>query len=325
MHTLSVVIPVYRGSTTLRGVVEELLSLPSPQRSPNGHEYKIVEVLLVDDNGPDASDEVIRELVVESGLVRAIWLRRNYGQHAATLAGMASSVGDWVATVDEDGQQDPRDLGGMLDAALSTRAQVVYAKPLNPPPHGWFRNWSSRSAKRIVSVLTGAKTVTDFNSYRLILGSIARGVAAYAGSGAYLDIALTWVAGRFTTAPTNLRSETRPSGYSYRALASHFWRLVISGGTRPLRVVGILGVVYGGLGLLLAIWIVVVKLATGIDTQGWASTVVILLVAAGAILFSLAVIAEYIGVNVNMAMGKPAYFVTSDREAGPMKRDSPTP
>ncbi len=71
---------------------------------------------------------------------------------------------------------------------------------------------------------------------------------------------------------------------------------------------------------MLAIWIVVAKLTTGISAQGWASTVVILLVVAGAILFSLGVIAEYIGVSVNMAMGKPAYLITSDPADGPLGR-----
>ena len=65
-----------------------------------------------------------------------VWLSRNYGQHAATLAGMSSSGGDWIVTLDEDGQHDPSYVGAMLDVALAEQASVVYARPVNPAPHG---------------------------------------------------------------------------------------------------------------------------------------------------------------------------------------------
>jgi glycosyltransferase involved in cell wall biosynthesis len=66
--------------------------------------------------------------------VTPIWLSRNFGQHAATLAGMASTNGDWVVSLDEDGQHDPRDIGHMLKVAVKQDAQLVYAQPINEPP-----------------------------------------------------------------------------------------------------------------------------------------------------------------------------------------------
>jgi glycosyltransferase involved in cell wall biosynthesis len=319
VHTISVVIPVYQGERTLPAVVAEVAE-NGTARSPGGHDYRVSEIVLVYDNGGDASDEIIRSLSASNELVRGVWLSRNFGQHAATLAGMASSSGDWVVTMDEDGQHDPRDFGTMLDVALAARAQVVYARPTNPPPHGVLRNRASKSAKSLINRVFAARNASDFNSYRFILGSIARGVAAYAGSGVYLDVALGWVAGRYATAPTELRGEVRRSGYTPLRLASHFWRLVLTSGTRGLRFVSVLGGLFALLGVVLAVWIVVAKLTAGISAQGWASTVVILLVVAGAILFSLGVIAEYIGVSVNMAMGKPAYLITSDPADGPLGR-----
>lgn len=325
MHSVSVVIPVYRGEFTLRPMLQSLIPLANDQITPAGLPFRITEVIMVYDNGPDESDRVIRELSVQSSLVRPVWLSKNSGQHAATLAGMASSSGDWVVTMDEDGQQDPADIGVMLDVALAVGAQVVYGKPINPPPHGPLRNLASRLAKRMVSILSGNHRAADYNSYRLVLGSVARGVAAYAGVGVYLDVALGWIAGRFTTAPVRLSAESRQSGYTWRSLASHFWRMVISSGTRPLRLVGLVGALFGLVGFLLAAWVIVIKLAFGINATGWASTIVILLGAVGVILFSLAVIAEYVGVAVSMAMGKPPYFIVTDPESGPLRRaGSPT-
>ena len=323
MHNISVVIPVYRGESTLASTVTEILKYSADSITPGGAEYRISEILIVHDNGPDDSEEVIRSLCIERERVRAVWLSRNFGQHAATLAGMASSAGDWVVTLDEDGQHDPADIAGMLDAALANRAQVVYGRPLNPPPHGWFRNFASRVSKAIAVRLSGSPHAAEFNSYRLMLGSVARGVAAYAGPGVYLDVALGWVAGKYATSPITLRGEQRASGYSFRSLASHFWRLVISSGTRLLRVVTVAGVALAIIGILAAVWIIVIKLGFGINSEGWASTVVFMLVGFGAILFALGIIAEYVGANVNMAMGKPAYVITTDPANGPLGAKHP--
>ena len=318
MHSISVVIPVYRGAQTLPQMVRELSHLTNENVTPQDNWFSVSELVLVFDNGGDHSDIVMRQLEDEHPFVRTVWLSKNFGQHAATLAGIASSSGDWVITLDEDGQQDPTEIGTLLDTAMAQQAQVVYGKPTNPPPHGALRNAASRTAKRLVNSLFVASNAEDFNSFRLILGSVARSVAAYSGSGAYLDVALGWVAGRYATAPVTLRAETRKSGYSLRGLMSHFWRLVLSSGTRGLRLVSFIGILFAVLGVVAIIWIILVKLTTGISAEGWASTTIVILITSGATLFSLGVIAEYIGVSVNMAMGKPAYVIMSDPATGPL-------
>ena len=318
VHSISVVVPVYRGELTLASTLPEILALASESRTAGGALFRVTEVILVHDCGPDDSETVIRSLAEESPIVRAVWLSKNFGQHAATLAGMAQSTGDWVVTLDEDGQYDPADISAMLDVALSTRSDVVYGRALNPAPHGVLRNSASNLAKSLAVGLTGSKNAATFSSYRLMLGTVARTVATYVGPGVYLDVALGWVAGRYATSGITLRGEQRKSGYSYRSLASHFWRLVISSGTRLLRIVSAVGIVLAFLGLLAAIWIVVMKLVFGIDSEGWASLAVILLVGFGSVLLTLGIIAEYLGANVNMAMGKPPFVISDDPATGPL-------
>ncbi|MFI2105029.1 glycosyltransferase family 2 protein [Isoptericola sp. NPDC019693] len=321
-HTLSVVIPVYRGERHLPGLVEELVPLTEPGRSPAGHPYRVTEVILVNDCGPDDSARVIRELAAALPWVRPVWLSRNFGQHAATTAGIASSSGDWVVTMDEDGQHDPADIGALLDTAMRERSALVYASPRNETPHTAFRNTTSRAAKLLINLLSGGDAdATKFHSYRLMLGEIGRSVAAYAGQGVYLDVALSWVADRVTTCPVSVRSEgERVSGYSVRTLLSHFWRMVMTSGTRGLRVVSLIGAVFATFGLVLAVVLAVERLAGGNVPEGWTSTVVILLLCSGLILYALGIVAEYIGVAVNMAMGKPPYVIMSDPHSGPLGR-----
>lgn len=320
---ISVVIPVYRGADTLARVVEELAPLATPFVSPGGRALVVAEVVLVWDNGPDDSDAVIRDLAAAHPWVRPVWLSRNFGQHPATVAGIAVTRGDWVVTMDEDGQHDPADVARLVDTAYDRRAALVYAQPTNAAPHSAFRNLASRLTKGVVlRALTGPSAV-PFHSFRAIHGEHARAVAAYCGPGVYLDIALAWVIGATATCPTALRTEGREAaGYSLRRLLSHFWRLVLSTGNRPLRLVSGLGVLTAALGLVYAVVLVVQRIVGTTDVAGWTTIVVVVLLVGGVTLLSLGVIAEYVGMAAGMSMGKPLYVAMSDSFVR-VRRDGP--
>jgi undecaprenyl-phosphate 4-deoxy-4-formamido-L-arabinose transferase len=154
--------------------------------------------------------------------------------------------------------------------------------------------------------------IGSFNSFRLIEGEIARGVAAYCGSNVYLDVALSWVVGSTTQCPLTLRSERgRPSGYTFRRLFHHFWQLVLTSGTLPLRFVALMGAFSIVFGFIISVWALWQRLENRVPVQGWTSIFVITCFFSGVILISLGVIAEYLGVAVSMAMGKPAYLIVS--------------
>lgn len=311
VHRISLVIPVYKGEKTLPVLIAEIARLAKPATTPAGNSYMVSEVLLVHDCGPDRSDLTIQSLAAEYPFVHPVWLSRNSGQHPATMAGMASATGAWVGTLDEDGQQNPADIGAMLDLALSKSLQVVYAQPANSPPHGWLRNTASKTAKAISTRLLGNRSIGNFNSFRLMEGEIARTLAAYCGNGVYLDVGLTWVAGRIGHCQVQLRHELdRPSGYSYVRLLGHFWHLVITSGTRPLRLITILGFLSVLLAVALAAYAIYAKLY-GANVQGWASLLIVVSFFSGSILMALGVIAEYLAVTLGIVMGKPLYVIST--------------
>lgn len=311
--TVSVVIPVYRGEKSLPGLVKEISAFANgPHRSPNGALFTIKEVLLVHDSGPDRSDLTLEDLASHYAFVKPIWLSRNFGQHAATLAGMASAAGNWVVTMDEDGQQDPKEIGTMLDIAIAGHYQIIYAQPTNAAPHGIFRNFCSKLAKKLAVQFLGAQYQSGvFNSYRLIEGEIARILAAYCGNGVYLDVALFWIANRIGYAPMLLRGENRPSSYSFGMLINHFWRMVLTSGTRPLRLITMMGGISFLLALFLSGYALYSKYIESTPIQGWTSLLIIISFFSGLIMLSLGVVAEYLALTTGIVMGKPLYVVTS--------------
>ena len=312
-HSVSVVVPVYQGEHTLEALVAEIAALVTEQTSPAGRRFKVQEVIFVHDGAIDGSHRTMQALASRHPFIRTIWLSRNYGQHPATLAGMASSASDWVVTLDEDGQMNPADIGRMLDVALSSGVPLVYAQPTNPAPHGWLRNLLSAAVKSLFVWIMGNRLVGRFHSFRLIDGEIARSLAAYCGSEVYLDVALAWVVRESAHCPVLLREEggKRRSGYTYRRLIEHMWRLLLTSGTKPLRLISMIGGFAIIAGLLTSVYALYEKLTARIPVQGWTSLTVLLCLFSGLILFALGVIAEYVGVTLRMAMGRPLYLIVS--------------
>jgi undecaprenyl-phosphate 4-deoxy-4-formamido-L-arabinose transferase len=319
VHGIAVVVPVYQGERTLDRLVDELSGLTELTPSPRGRLLRVVEVVLVYDNGPDRSDEVIRRLAEAFPFVRPVWLSRNYGQHAATLAGMASTSADWIVTLDEDGQHNPADIPRLLDTALDQHVPLVYADATNPAPHNAVRNAGSALARWVATSVMTSHELGRYSSYRLIIGELGRAVAAYGGQDIYLDVALSWVAPSSATTAVEVRHNSeRRSGYRLRTLFSYFWRLVLTSGTRPLRAVAVAGVLAAVLGFLLSLYLIYARIVHDIKVDGWTSVTVTTLMLSGAVLFAVGVISEYVGVAVRMALGRPPYLIVRDPRDGPL-------
>lgn len=314
-QTLSIVIPVFRAGAALDAVVRELLDVAASFEVADGVHLDLDEVVLVCDN-PALTAAERRDLAGLERLdprVRTLWLASNFGQHPATIAGIVSTNGDWVVTMDEDGQHDPRHIPALLLATAEAGATLTYAQPTNPPPHGRVRNAASRSAKRLFRRLSGANV--DFHSFRLLEGSIARSACAYVGENVYLDVALRWSCGDAAACPVPMRKEHTESSYGFRTLAGHFWRMVVSTGTKPLRAIAFGGIVVALLGLVIAAIVLQRRISGAFPAPGWTSVMVAVLVLTGGLFVSLAVVAEYVGFAVRNTIGKPLY-VTAEHPDG---------
>jgi glycosyltransferase involved in cell wall biosynthesis len=306
-QTLSIVIPVYQAGPALTATVEELFTRAASFQIGEYAQLELDEVILVVDNPQVSPSDREAAIGLEQidARIRTIWLTRNFGQHPATVAGIVSTNGDWVVTMDEDGQHDPGQIPRMVRMAAERNTPLVYASPTNPPPHGLVRNVASGAAKAVFRGLSGAKE--GFHSFRLMEGSIARSACAYIGENVYLDVAMRWSFGEPASCPMEMRDELAHSSYRMRQLLSHFWRMVLSTGTRPLRLIAFAGVFTALAGIVVAIVVVEQRLSGAFHAPGWASVIVALLILDGGLLITLAVVAEYVGFAVRNSIGKPLY------------------
>ncbi len=133
---ISIVIPVFNGADSIAEVVGRVHRV---------FEQSKHEIILVDDGSADHSAKVCAGLVSEyQDIVQFVQLSRNFGEHSAVLAGLAESRGDFVAVLDDDGQNPPEELPRMIEAIRSRELDVIYGN-YQERQHHWFRKLGSRS------------------------------------------------------------------------------------------------------------------------------------------------------------------------------------
>ena len=320
-HRISAVVPVYRAPKELNRLVNDLNDLRVDSETKYGNTFIVTEIVLVHDGGLEETRPLIRELARRFEQVRVIWLSRNFGQHPATLAGMSATSGEWIVTLDEDGQFPPNQIGDLLDHALSAKSPIVYGQPAVHSGHQLWRRIGSFAARKLFRMLAGSAGGVEFSSFRLIMGELGRSVSAYCGSETYLDVALTWVSSRASSIRLPYTSNSESSSYSINRLAAHFLRLVLTSGTRPMRIFAILGTLTASSGFVLAALLVYRRLVLGFPA-GFTSTLSLLLILVGLVLFGLSILTEYVGLTVRAAIGKPLFLVISDPSKSPLYRDT---
>lgn len=309
--TLSIVVPVYSGESFLPGLVERQEALRARlETTPIRH----VESIFVCDEPIDGSAKVLTGLAATRPWMTVLHLGKNMGQHSATAAGMLHTSGDWVVTMDEDGQHEPLDVVAMLEGTVPKGLDLCYARPVSGVHSAGWRDASSRWAKRLVAFLVGDKFVPMFNSFRLIRGGVARSAGALAGYDVYLDVALRWFTNRICAVELALkdpRGKNQRSGYTLRSLLTHLRRLLMSYHLTVLRYVMLAGfATSAGVGLL-GVALVVEKLVSpdSVPVRGWTSMFVTIAFFGGLTLFLLGLILERLSTMLTRAQGHPAFFI----------------
>ncbi len=310
---VSVIVPVYSG----RDYLEELalvITMVRKDWSDANYPIEIGELIFVDDGSKDGSADILEKLA-EQSWIKVITLSRNYGQHAATAAGISYSAGDWVATIDEDLQHDPQLFLAMLERCVKTSADIVYVKSREGVHKSAFRDLASRAAKTGMAKLTKNPNIQNFSSFRMMRGSIARSMASMSSFDSYLDIVFSWYSSRVETLEVDLVDRryvnTGNSGYTLRRLLSHARRLIMTSDVKIIRYAATLGALLltGCLALILYLLAVKVLFPDSILAVGWTSLMLTTLGIGGGIAMVLSIIAEYIAILVQHTHGKPTFSI----------------
>jgi undecaprenyl-phosphate 4-deoxy-4-formamido-L-arabinose transferase len=297
---VSVVVPVYNGSATLGELVERTAAALAARGSS-------FEVVLVNDGSRDESWEVIRRLSQRPG-VRGLDLSRNYGQHNALLCGIRAARAPVIVTIDDDLQNPPEEIPTLLDR-LDERTDVVYGSPA-AERHGLWRDVASQVTKLALQQALGAQTARQVSAFRVFKRHVARAFEDYRGTHVSIDVLLTWGTTRF--ASCSVRHDPRRAGrsnYTFRKLLVHSLNMVTGFSTLPLQAASLVGFATTIFGVGVLAFVLGRYVLQGVSVPGFTFLASIITVFAGAQLFAIGVIGEYLARMHFRMLERPSYVV----------------
>lgn len=305
---ISVVIPCYKTV----GRVERLVSTISDALEPQVD--KAFEIILVVDGSPDSTwTEVQTVAAANPAQVRGINLMRNYGQQAATLAGVTHAHGDIIVTMDDDFQHSAQDISVLIDK-LNQGFDLVYGVTA-VEEHGFFRNTTSRMFKWTMESVLKIENYSIASAFRVFRRELTNGFDASHDPFAPIDVLLSWATNNVSSAQVHMKErEDGVSNYSLRSLIRHAMNSITGYSTFPLRLVTLLGLSTFVVSFTLAIMMLVRSLLGQITVAGYPSLAIMVSLFAAVQLLSLGVIGEYLGRLHVRSMGKPRYVIRNDSD-----------
>ncbi len=285
----SVVIPVYNSEKTLVELTDRL----SATFSKISGEY---EIILIDDCSSDKSWQVLENIHQKNSNVKIIHLQKNFGQHNAVLCGLNYARGDYIITMDDDLQNPPEEIPKLIDK-MQEGYPVVYGR-YKIKQHSRIENFFSKRFQTFVHWILDIPNTVFISSFAIFTPDVVKNMIHIKSSYVFLPALVRNSVPANKIANAEVAHHPRMVGKSNYNLGKYLTlslNLIINYSVLPLLFVGIFGVIVSFISFCYGTYILgryMVDPTYGL--MGWTSTMVALTFLGGMILFSIAIIGEYL-------------------------------
>ena len=305
MKKVSFVIPCYRSAHTLENVVREI---EEKMEELTAYSY---EIILINDCSPDDTLSVIRKLCEQRDSIKGISFARNFGQHAALMAGLRQAEGEYVVCLDDDGQTPANEVDKLLDK-LEEGYDAVYAK-YEQKHHSAFRNMGSKVNELMTRIMLEKPADLYVSSYFAVRRFVVEDMIRYENSYPYV-IGLVL---RTTKNITNVVVQHRDrqegtSGYTLSKLFGLWFNGFTAFSVKPLRIATAVGGCSAAVGFLYGIYTIIKRLVNPDVPMGFSSMMSAIVFFGGMIMLMLGLIGEYIG-RIYISMNNSPQYVIRER------------
>ena len=304
---ISVVIPIYG----CRAALEELHRRLTDTLVAMDKEY---EIILVNDNCPQNSWEVIQQLCKKDKHVVGIELSRNFGQIQAITAGLDYCKGDWVVVMDCDLQHPPETIVEMY-RLWQQGYEVVEGVKRTRGKENVFHKLSAGLFYKLISkaVKIDMSRASDF---KLMDRRAVEALLAMPERNAFFRALSSWIGFRTTSVEFDVQErEIGESKWSTKSLIRYAISNIVSFSSAPMTLVTITGI----LGFLFAVILgiqTLVNYFSGHAVEGFTTVILIILIMGSLILMGLGVIGYYIAKIYEEVKCRPRYIVSRKVGAG---------
>jgi undecaprenyl-phosphate 4-deoxy-4-formamido-L-arabinose transferase len=303
---ISVVIPVFNEQENLVELIRRCIAACDSMARP-------YEIILIDDGSSDRSVQIITESArLNDGKVVGIILNRNYGQHAAVMAGFSACRGDIVVTLDADLQNPPEEIPKLVNK-MDEGFDVVGSVRV-PRSDTLFRRIASRMVNKAAQRATGVRMHDYGCMLRAYRRLIVNAMIECREHSTFIPVLANSFAAK--TVEIEVSHDRRSQGkskYGLFKLINLQYDLLTSMTTFPLRLLSTLGAGLSALGVGLGVFLLIMRLIHGPEwaAQGVFTLFAVLFIFMGAQFIAMGLLGEYIGRIYNDVRARPRYFIQS--------------
>ena len=302
MKKVSFVIPCYRSENTLEGVILEI------KEAMKKLEQYTYEVILINDSSPDNTWKTIERLSEENENIVGVNFSKNFGQHAALMAGMRETTGDYVVCLDDDGQTPANEVDKLL-SALEDGADAVYARYGNKK-HSLFRNFGSRANDMMTRIMLGKPKELFISSYFGVKRFVVDDMVRYQNSYPYvIGLVLRATKNIVNVDVTHREREEGRSGYTLKKLLGLWFNGFTAFSVTPLRIATVIGVFCAVVGFAYGIYLFIRRLIDPNMVMGFSSIMCTILFVGGMLMIMMGLVGEYIGRIYICLNNSPQYVI----------------
>lgn len=290
MPFCSVVVPVYKSAESLSVLTQQIFQIGLDE----GIDFELIFV----NDSPFHLETIksLKEIEYSNNFVKVLTLRKNRGQHIATLVGLDMAQGEYIITMDDDLQHPVEEIPKMLNYIYEKKAEGVFALPnYSDRKHSIWRSIASYILKRIDRVFLNKPKGLVLSSFRILTKDLAR--ATVNGYNAMPSVSSLMVNATDNLVNLKVGHHDREFGrtnYTLNKLINLAINSIIYYSSLPLRIIGIMGIAGLAGALFFILTIIFRKFFIGIEFPGYASTVILISFFGGLNLFGIGIIGEYL-------------------------------
>ncbi|HKJ38187.1 MAG TPA: glycosyltransferase family 2 protein [Anaerolineales bacterium] len=306
---IDLVIPVYNES----GVVEQTYVKFCEVIDPLPHKFTLY---YVDDGSADGTVEILHSLAKKDKRITVLELSRNFGHQAALTAGLDASRGDFVISIDADGQHPPEMIAQMIEL-FEQGYDIVQAQRIEQKRTFSFKQVTSSVFYNLINRISGTQITPGAADFRGMSRSAVDAIKAMPEYHRFLRGMISWIGYKSVILPYH--ETNRLAGESKYSLGKMF-RLAMDALFSFSLVPLYIGLSAGGIFFCLAALEMVYVLSfwfrgdTSTLAPGWSSLMFVILIASGMLMVVLGFIGIYVGYIFQEVKRRPAYLLKKGKE-----------
>ncbi len=315
VRKISVVIPVFNEEENLRGLHDELSTVLERLRDEVES-----EIIYVDDGSSDNSFAILSEIYEADPRVKVIRFRKNYGQTAALAAGFDHASGEVVITMDADRQNDPADIPKLIQG-INDGYDVVSGWRKDRKDPFLNRRLPSMIANGLISMITGVHLHDYGCTLKAYRRDIVKNIHLYGEMHRFIPAIASWLGVSISEVPVNHRPRTAgKSKYGISRTVRVILDLItvkflLSFSTRPIQFFGLLGIVSGAVGVIIGLYLTILKYFYHQSIGGRPLLMLaVLLIFIGVQFVSMGLLGELMARTYHETQGKRIYWIREIRE-----------